>query len=448
MPVPSWNHVYTARDLSGYSLREILIPMWEAVVARQRAVFFQETGFNYLTPVVPAVTHYAVSESLSTDGWINLQNAIIPLAQWFVRRYNADGTNYAWHGKPQLDSVIRQREPGGTETALPFPFPNGWEHHYPREIFQLSYSGVAGQRARFSARRSTALIGTHQSKWYQCPRTNPLFGTAVDTPLGEYENSGKFFDHDGSGWVLSADQQSDPDEVVEFSGVNYTQQWLPGHYFGWWNINDARNAINQLVRVPAYNRTNPRTDNVAAFETLSRRCEWISNAAEVTKRFGVGGDWPSVESDYDSVVRTNNDASETPETLALSIAGVAFPYQLTSARNRLVGYQDSSFPNPITNIYGYNARMSFIVRPEADIYDPWGETFSGQDIWHEFGSATTSDFTSKSQLGALHATHFTPPYPPDPIFPVERRTRGWSAKYAAIIFDYEVAGGFPGTLLS
>src|SRR5947209_4775785 len=179
MPLPSWNHIWTARDVAGHTHLEIIQRYCDALNERSAAL----DGPNY-TPISFALGGVAMSVLPGAAGWGQVQAAVASLAGTCVRKTDGSGA-YTPQAKYGIDSCAIGIDGSGTLSWLPFPWPNGWTRKFPREIWKLAYPGAAGQRARFITR-----LG---SNWFgDLSTANPAttgFGTAVATPSGERSNS-------------------------------------------------------------------------------------------------------------------------------------------------------------------------------------------------------------------------------------------------------------------
>lgn len=255
----AWNANLTLRDGGGWTHKELLTPIFAAISERWALadpldVRFSsafKTSASTPGPVGNRILGPLVA-TFTEGNWRSARDNCLALAEMFAKQKKSDGLEYV----PPLNrgwASALKCYPGsdldGSTGYLPFPYPNGWERHFPREIYTLSYAGLVGQRARFVV----YLGGTWRSERFG---VSP-FGGGVTTPSGERVNAGKFFDHNGTAWVLSADQVSGPDEVIEFLGsaymaaVNLGTGIFPGDYFGPWIRNDTRDALNQLTKLGA-----------------------------------------------------------------------------------------------------------------------------------------------------------------------------------------------------
>ncbi len=119
------------------------------------------------------------------------------------------------------------------------PLPE-WRRKYRRSIWRIDYPGEAGQRAIFKAWGKSFL----PQFWYAASSgqydgsPGPDYGQSVFTPNEQRWQGGLYFDHDGTGWVLSDDQLTPADLVDDFGEPK------EGDIFGPWLLNDMKTILN------------------------------------------------------------------------------------------------------------------------------------------------------------------------------------------------------------
>lgn len=438
-----WNTNFTERNVAGATHKEILTRLYAALWERQLSVNAEVYPTLYAAALAPVTGGVIFGTPVSSTGqtWASLQNQILTIAKFFVRRFDDSGDDYTPDGLRTLDSPLYHQNDDGSKTKIVFPYPNGWERHYPREIYTLSQSGTDGQRARFTAR-----IGT---VWLGCSRSDPLFNTTVTTPEIERVNSTKYFDRIAGEWVLSDDQSTDADEIIEFAGANWDHKWLTGDYFGWWNINDARDALNQLVRIPAFFYYISGVFGVyglTSVEETQRFALW--QHVDGRNRFGSGFDRGQTEDSYDA-------ASELYDAGAYTMMPEMFsndPTVLSATKNRLIvgirsfGGAPATWPNPT----GLEAEMSYWIWPEPPyggtleplvgvVYEfDSGATGLTNEVWNEVVSRQVSDDTTLASeiFGDIPTDHTGIDWP------ASGDRRGYQARRGMVLFDYAVIDGF------
>lgn len=122
-----------------------------------------------------------------------------------------------------------------------FPFPNGFRRKFPREIWDVSNSGVDGQTARFISYTQPNILFAPRP-WFSS-LLNENFYSYVSTPVDQRPLSGKIMKYYSAsgGWIVAENQKDMPD-IIETQGIA-----MPGDYIGPWILNDLRDAINQMV---------------------------------------------------------------------------------------------------------------------------------------------------------------------------------------------------------
>lgn len=444
MPLLGWNHVWTARDMAGYTHSGLIAPYFVALYERVCALNAVGAGGGAHTvspgePVMFAEDHSVFAEGV---GWGAIQSWIAGNASFFVRKSGG----YTPQGKWGIDSPNVAVDGSGGLSFLPFPYPNGWTRKLPREIWRLSYPGSAGQRARFTAR-----LGTN---WYgDLSTADPAttgFGLAVTTPYDQQKWSCVMFVHNGSAWQPSADQISSPDVLSEYlvptgtppRGGFYGPYYYPGDYFGPWVPNDLRDAFNQMTIVPT--RTDALLDpdpNIIAYANGDRALTLIAGADHIRS----GSDPTSIaaaQAAYNAAATTTGFYGDPTEgwTSAIGGGGPFSFYAVAQAAKTKSTATGGAWPNPLSQ----NCQLSFWIRAYLggwyyiyDVFDAFGGPVLDRQ-WAELTPrVTTADPSSiTNYFGYIPATA--------PAYTTPGTNRGWEARDFSnvILADYEVAGGF------
>ncbi len=203
----------------------------------------------------------------------------------------------------------------------------GWTRKFPRTLSRLDDPGEAGQRARFTGPPSRLFThtqwlynkgagtrfsmdpvgdipdmedgmlcvfgaGAHPYPIY----TYPGLVTVHQYPsaMGYYLDGdtwvkvdGLYYEHDGTGWVLSADQTSPPDLVTSYGPAK------PGDYMGPWIWNEMATAIGLLTR----RCINVNFMHTAALGVSETGETWAAAKAAAESEWS-GGSTPSWTTDY------------------------------------------------------------------------------------------------------------------------------------------------------
>jgi hypothetical protein len=451
-PPPSWNGNYIGSHA-----------VWNSIAANQSAWMFWQAlrercfAANVSTFVVGGVggnkaPEMPVSGDLALGGLKGYEAArslLVTQAQFYVRRYQLDGTTDYWpEGLLWIDSAIA----GVTGTlgapvsaALPFPAPAKFSRRFHRIIFDLANPGAAGERVKFIY--FGAGIG---ERYHGVKTTESNFDSAVISPSAQRQHDGKYFERVAGAWVLSADQISDPMIVDEDNVLSRYRGDLHDAKLA----NELRDAYNQLARTIGYTP---------------------GGGSLIGSRLSIGQ--PSFRGSLDQIDAYNTSRSSGTDTVSAAHADAAYtadaihhfggaqassnkqhdhwvfgdglPHRWTVSTNETRFVIPShptldEMPNPLNQSRNIHY---FIVTDALNEWDDQGIPDLIQDVWHEYGTSATGS-TATSITGPFIGD--TASHPPNwPTAPVGGDgQRGWALAYACMVLDWETSGGFQFSKLS
>lgn len=351
-------------------------------------------------------------------GWQWLALRILGLRTYFLRLFEDDGvTPWTPVGQSYILSWGERTDyPTYHANPIPFPGPNGLRRKYRREIWRLDYPGTAGQRARFTSLQYNFFRSAKCGYYDGVAGTD--FNSVVSTASDQRKYSGALFDHDGSGWVVSADQITPADVVLDYG--------LPvaGDLFGGWFLNDLRDAINLLTTTIA-------ATTYAVNITPTRATAAWNSRSELNDKYVVAYDPAAVDAAWASATPTN---SSGPPLKFCDVGSLG-----SSRAYSMYSYIDVvGAPNPSA----LNRDVSFLLRPSvrtspADAYRIYSDFGTGltQDVWQAIGTPLSG--TASVDISGPMVLELNQPLPWDHA----HRPELYAAN-AAVVFKWDVAGGF------